>query len=102
MCEVTIIMFDNENELSSITEELVKLFPKDKTDKIFLGSYGIQFNRVECLNTIYSAVKNTIDKGVKKVYFGIFTKDASEIEQMLIDEKCNTHKISCREILRNL
>lgn len=101
MTHIIIIEFNNDYEFNIGTELISKLFPKNETEKIFLGSFNIKFNRNECLKHIAYTVLNSGNK-YNEIYLACLTKDILEVEKTLVSKGCNVDKILFQEFLRKL
>ena len=101
MTKVVIIEFNTDYEFNTGTELILKLFQKEKNDKIFLGSFNIKFNRNECLKQIAYTVLNLTQKH-NVIYLACLTKDVLEVEKTLVSKGCNVDKILFQDFLRKL
>lgn len=104
MYNIVMIVFVSEEELLLNTNDIVKCFPKDIENKVFLGSFGkVNFNQNEVLKAISDAVDELINKdNFKIIYLACIAEDASEIEKTLENKICNIFKVSYQEFLRYL
>lgn len=101
MTKVVIIEFNNDYEFNTGKELILKLFQKEKNDKIFLGSFDIKFNRNECLKHIAYTVLNLIPKH-NEIYLACLSKDVLDVEETLVSKGCCVKRIPFQELLRSL
>ena len=101
MTHVIIIEFNTDYEFNTGTELILKLFQKDKTDKLFIGSFDIKFNRNECLKHIAYTVLNLTPKH-NEIYLACLSKDVLEVEKTLVSKGCYVDKMPFQELLRSL
>lgn len=101
MNNVVIIEFNSDYEFNTGTELILKLFKKDKSDKLFIGSFDIKFNRNECLKHIAYTVLSLIPKH-NEIYLACLSKDVLEVEETLVSKGCCVKRIPFQELLRSL
>ena len=99
MTKVIIIEFNTDYEFNTGTKLILKLFPKNKTDKVFLGLFDIKFNRNECLKHIAYTVLNLSNK-YNEIYLACLTKDILEVEKTLVSKGSYVDKIPFQKLLR--